>query len=213
MPPIRTGASRAKTSRQVLGGVVHRPVFWIGAAGLVLVLSISMWYQRTELQRVRAAALQALEQRNVSTLYSLTDPSERAELNLTEDGMRLMLEETLWRHGATRHSLVAPWVMQEERGRVDWIVSWDDATGRRIEVPLANSQSITGQNGLYSVITFNKRDQGWRLNFTALIWGMCYSRLARPGGGEWYRDLCRRSKISGRMNEYMEIKQYMAGGS
>src|SRR5205823_1661634 len=140
---------------------------------LVLIALAWAWYVLTELDRVRSAALGALARQDVPALYALTGPRERKGLHLTEEAMRAMLQETLWSRGAERPDRVSVFIAQKDRGRMDYLVTWADRTGNPAHFPVKLLQEDVGPDRLYSSLSFRKRDDGWRLNFTQLIWSSC----------------------------------------
>jgi hypothetical protein len=198
--------------RQALNRAVRYPAFWVVVASLALLVGGWIWCVLTELDRMRGAAVAALDRHDVRGLYALTEPREREELHLTQGAMRTMLEETLWNRGVMKPDGVRVLIAQKDRGRVDYLITWADHAGKPIRYPIKFLQEDSGDR-LCSVLSFHRRENdGWRLNFTQLIWANCTVQLGFPGR-QWYQDLCRRTGVAGRMREDGKMLTFQSASS
>ncbi len=187
-------------ARNLLNRAVRHPAALLALAIVALLVGARIWYVRTELTRVRDRTVAALARHDGASLLALTDPYERKGLNVTGAAVRLMLQETLWNHGVAKADRVHPFIMDLDRGRADWLVTWLDKSGRPIPFRVALPQAEASPDRLFSIISVTKGERGWRVNFTNLVRSGCFTQ--RGGDGRfWYRSLCRRTGVTGFMGE------------
>jgi hypothetical protein len=160
---------------------------------LLLFKAPRAYHELTPPVRVMKQFVKAVEQQDAAMVYRLAHPKEKKEFNLTEEGIRLALQETFGQWGTARPTkttdLAEPRWPGYSIGLKAWGVIWEGSPGRTLQG--------TASGRIWSYIEMEQTPEGWRVSVTAFLDAVYRSAWGEREGYTKYQALCRRAGIKG----------------